>query len=354
MRKTVCLIVPSNLIYAPYYFRYIEILNKAGEPFDTILWNREGLEEKLSGRIFEFNIQDQTNNGDWKKVFKFIFFSRFVKKIIKKNKYKKLIFLGSNAGNATLLYFFLRKNYNKQYWFDIRDFTYENFRPFYFIEKRCILHSCKTVISSKGYKEFLPEYPYIIAHNFDRRNIEQARGTKIIDEKVLRISFIGNMRYYEENIRFIDLFANDNRFRLQYFGTGNEPLKKYCQKKGVENTLFCGRFDAEKTKDFYARTDIINNLYGNHSQGLRTALSNKLYYALELQKPILVCPGTYMEEVSVSAGIGFTIHYDNSDIKEELIRWYEKFNCSSAREILRKIDAEDRLFEIQLEEYIKG
>ena len=78
MRNTVCLIVPSNLIYAPYYFRYIEILNKAGEPFDTILWNREGLEEKLSGRIIEFNIQDQTNNGDWKKVFKFIFFFKQV------------------------------------------------------------------------------------------------------------------------------------------------------------------------------------------------------------------------------------------------------------------------------------
>ena len=159
----------------------------------------------------------------------------------------------------------------------------------------------------------------------------------------IRISFIGNVRYYEENIKLINIFSNDERFLLQYFGAGSDKLKEYCEKKGIKNVKFHGKFAASETINFYNNTDIINNVYGNQLIGLTTALSNKLYYSVCFKLPILVSSNTYMEKLSTQYNFGF-IFQENKDFPDKLYQMYLEYinkNDNGQYEMLWKQIQED-------------
>ncbi|MBS7360417.1 MAG: hypothetical protein KIG53_07415, partial [Oscillospiraceae bacterium] len=42
--------------------------------------------------------------------------------------------------------------------------------------------------------------------------------------------------------------------------------------------------------------------------------------------PILVCPDTYMEEISLKYNMGFVFDVDNKNSKDELYNWYRNLN----------------------------
>lgn len=325
MNKVV-LVLGSNIHWAPYYYRYENFLNENKVKFDLIIWNRENIAEKTkAANVFEYNKRDISDNKNPLKIYKFILFSKFVKKVLRENNYTHLFFLGTHGCAPIFLSNFLRKYYNKKYWLDIRDYQYEWFKPVYNLEKQAIENSYGTTISSKGYEEFLPKFNYYNMHNIDPNINEFANKFKKNEKtNAIRISFIGNVRYIDENIKLINLFANDKRFILQYFGTGSEKIRDYCENKNIKNIETFGRFKPEETIKFYEQTDIINNAYGNNLIGLTTALSNKLYYSIKFKLPILVSKGTYMEKLTKKYGFGFTMEYDKK-YPDILFREYNKF-----------------------------
>ncbi len=333
-QNKICIILPCNTVWAPYYFKYEKMLTDNGSGFDVILWNRSGEQEKLKGRLIEYRMPDKTNNGKWTKFWKFFSFAAFVQREIRHRIYEKLIFLGTYGGNALLINRFLKKNYAGRCWLDIRDYTYEWMGIFRKLEKETIDNAFCTVISSGGFRKILPENrQYLLFHNIDEESIRLASAAETVREDgVIRISFIGNMgkQYVAENKKLLDLFANDERFLMQYFGTGNDVLKQYCKDRGIQNTLFEGRFERKDIGKFYARTDVINNLYGNHEKNLQLALSNKLYFSLALGKPILVCKNTYMQKAAVKAGNGFVID-DTDGIREQFLGWYNSFDAEKCK-----------------------
>ena len=118
------------------------------------------------------------------------------------------------------------------------------------------------------------------------------------DNGVINISYVGTVRFLNMDKKILRLFANDERFSINYFGRGSEALESYCKDNKIQNVRFHGSFSPSHVMDFYKETDLINNLYGNHTKELDYALSNKIYHAGQLHLPILVCPETYMQEVS--------------------------------------------------------
>lgn len=328
MEKRICVILPCNIFEAPFYRRYESLIHNLKFDFDLIIWDRAGISEEANAKIISFNSYVVSNNGDKSKIFKFIKFALFTKKIIKKNKYDKIIILGSYSGTMAFLSLFLYRKYRKNYWLDIRDYTYEWFKPYCKAMEIVIRNSNVTTISSHAYKIFLPKNEYSYFHNYDIDSIEQiiASSKKDMNANKTRISFIGNIRYYDENIKLLNALKNDNRFILQYYGSGSEILQEYCIKNGIENTEFAGRFPSKQTAEFYNKTDIINNVYGNSGIELTTALSNKLYYSLALVMPILVSPNTYMEKITKTIGIGFTVNFQYGKIGNDLYEFYKQFN----------------------------
>lgn len=233
------------------------------------------------------------------------------------------MFIGTYGCAINYCSFYLRKKYKNKIWIDVRDDLYEWFKPFYLTEKIGIDVSYATTISSHEFETFLPKHNYFYMHNIDSNYkwmIENFNHTEDNDGKI-RISFIGNVRYYEQNKRLLTLLGNDNRFKLQYYGNGSKTLEDYCKKNNILNVEFYGAFQQKDTIKFYEKTDIINNMYGNETLNLRVALSNKLYYGLFLELPILVSHDTYMEKLVNEYNIGYTFHEDET-FADNLYNWY--------------------------------
>ena len=357
MNKVV-LVLGSNIHWAPYYYRYEKFLNDNNIKFDLIIWNREGICEKnTANNVIEYKVRDVSDNKNPLKLFKFINFSNFVKKTINKNKYSKIIFLGTHACAPAFLCNYLRKKYKNKYWIDIRDYQYEWFKPYYLMEKKSIKNSSTTVISSKGYEKFLPKYNYKYIHNIDNNMNQFVKAyQKEINESKIRIGFIGNVRYLEENIKLINIFANDDRYLLQYFGAGSEKIEKYAKEHNIENIVTAGRFESSQAIKYYNQIDIINNVYGNDSIGLTTALSNKLYFSIYLKIPLLVCENTYMEKLVNEYDIGFVLKNETS-FPDRLYSEYKKYIKNSKNEGYKKlklnVESEEKDTFKALESFIK-
>lgn len=327
----IAVIIGANLRWTPFYYRYERILRENKVDYDLIIWDREQNEYDSNRKMIKFERVDQTNDNNPQKVFLFFEFSRFIKKQIKKNKYSKLLFLGTYAGIPALLSRFLKKNYQNRYWIDIRDITYETFFPFYKMEEQAIKYAKYTVLSSHGFEAHLPKNEYYYIHNIDPSMDEvlSKYHHEFDPDGKIRISYIGNIGFLDEVKRFISLFGNDERFCLGFYGNGSEKVESFCKENGFCNISFHGGFSREETVEFYNKTDIVYNVYGNSSVNLRSAVSNKLYYALRLELPIIVSPSTFMSDISRKYNIG--IEYNNeSSFPDQLYFWYKNFNVTNA------------------------
>lgn len=358
MNNKICLVLACNLYAAPFYYRYEKLLNSLLIDFDLIIWNRDLIEEKSSGNVILFNLKDIANSGDKKKIIKYFRFASFVKKRLKLQNYQRVIFLSTASGVVAILSLFLKSNYKNRYWIDIRDYTYEEFKPYKLAFSIAINNSYASSISSVGFTKFLPKSNYIVTHNIDFDSIKKCLDSKYekIQGMPIRISFIGNVRYFELNKKMLQIFKNDSRFILQYFGKKSEILEEYCRTNKIYNVEFYGRFDVEMTAKFYAKTHIINNVYGNDRLEVTTALSNKLYFAASLHMPILVSSNTYMEEVAKKYKFGYTMNLDDPTINDKLFKWYTGLAIETCKydEFMEQVIKEYQEFEEKLVKFFTG
>lgn len=125
----------------------------------------------------------------------------------------------------------------------------------------------------------------------------------------------------------------------------------------MNNVELIDRFPPEKTLNYYYETDIIYNLYGNKTPLLDYALSNKLYYAAKLKTPIIVCPNTYMEEISKGYGFGFTFDINNPEECDNLFEYYKSinwhdfnYNCNN---FIRKINKDNENFNCAISNFVE-
>jgi hypothetical protein len=242
----------------------------------------------------------------------------------------------------------------------------EDNRFYYNAEKKLVNKCGLAVISSPAYKRFLPEHNYLLVHNSPnlsdgqihnfrkrRENAQREKNT----ERPLVLSFIGGVRFFEQDKKVLSYFANDDRFQVSYIGAGADLLREHCEKNKIKNVFLHDRFPPEKTLDFYFDTDMILNLYGSETPLLDYALSNKLYYAATLEIPILVCPGTYMEEISTKYKFGFPLALDDPDSRNRLVEWHSALDPDVLHDgclrFMNTVNADNALWENRVSEFLK-
>ena len=326
------LILGCNIYNVPFFRFYERFLCSKGFDFDLICWNRSLVQEDANCKIINYNIKDTITNRNPLKLLKYYGFANFVKYTIDQMRYDKLIFLGTYACTVALLCNYLKLHYSGRYWVDIRDYTFESFLPYKKALEIAMKNAFACDISSRGFLSFLPATNNVyITHNVDTSTIERYSMEPDVYSKTIRISFIGNVRYFDTNVTFLNALKNDSRFCLQYYGSGSAKIKKYCDDNGIHNVDFIGQFGSEKTACLYKKTDIINNLYANNSIGEKTALSNKLYYAVFLNKPILVLPMTYIAEIVNEYDLGYVVNLDDMHLSDRIDQWYITRSCNNMK-----------------------
>ncbi|SDP03308.1 hypothetical protein SAMN04515624_105180 [Eubacterium maltosivorans] len=341
------IILADNVYLTPYLSFYTTILDDINYDYKIVYWDKNCNEVFKDKNFIRFS---NGKNNKHNKAIGYLKYRKFILGICKKESFNILIPLHTIV--SFILYRLFVKSYKRRYVYDVRDYSYEKFFIFRLIQNKLVKESLINIISSKGYRNFLPNAEYFVTHNIPKVDLFAYKQIKNRNKIPIQISYIGLIRFMEQNKRIIQFFKNDERFHLNFIGTNAELLQSYCIENGVKNVSLIGTFDPADTLAYYEKTDIIMNLYGNHTPLLDYALSNKLYYSASLYKPILVCEDTFMQTISSKYQIGFTLKLRDSDEKNQL----ENFMANLDREMfirhcdlfMSKVDSEQLKVQLEL------
>lgn len=355
--KKICILSAVNIKHMSLISIYTEELKKRNVDFDIIYMDKYGEEEAFPSKnkyVYKNKI-----NKKLPKIIRGLYYFKFLgyaKKILKKNNYDFIIVWNDVA--ILLFGLYLARKWKNKYCLNVRDYCYQKVKLIYKIFEIAVNNAAFTTISSPGYEEFLPKSEYIHLHSLNKKVLSETAfrdGLRRSTEKI-RITFIGYVRFFDINKRLLDIFKNDERFELHYYGTNSEILKEYAEDNDINNGVFGGSFPVEDTYKYIDKADIINNLYGHGNISVDLALSIKLYYGLYNYIPILVEPETYMEKVTNKSGMGYVVDSLSDDLNDKVYDWYNsidfqvlKSKCDSE---LINIRNQNRKFEEQFEKYL--
>lgn len=310
----------------PYGELYREVLEKNGIDYRVVYWNRDkNGENSFFEKEIYFNLKCANGGNKLKKIVKMLKYALFIRGKLKNNDYDKAIILTTVPGIFTFDILLLK--YKDKYIYDIRDFTNENNILYYFLEKKIIQNSFQTVISSPGFKYFLPkEYTYKIAHNISNESDKIECNKEIFKNDKVVIGFVGNIRYEEENTQLIKGLNGYNKFSFEFWGKINKDFSKEKILKENPEILFHGPYTNVDKPFIYENIDFINAIYGNETLEVTTALPNRLYDALIFKKPILTSKGTYLGEIVEKNNIGIAVDFLNDDLYDVISNYIHKFN----------------------------
>ena len=320
----VALLSAVNIKHMAMISMYQELLKKHNIEYDLIYMDKYDIEEKFDcHKMYRFvNVIDH----DWpknKKRRRYFKFRKYAKKILEANKYDFII-----VWNDVAIYMFsdyLATKWRNKYCLNIRD-TQKKKPLFKAWFKIATDGAAFNTVSSDAYLPYLPKGKYMLVHSYNRTMTDQCavRDSFRSENEPIRIVFVGKVRFMDYNKRLLDVFANDDRFCLGYYGMLSEELQQYAQQQGIKNADFFGEFPIEDTWKYIDKTDIINNFYGNDTVNRRTALSQKLYYGIGLHLPILATEDTYTAELVNQHGIGFSAEKIDEELPDKLYEWYRK------------------------------
>lgn len=353
----ICILSANNIKHMALISLYTERLLRDKIDFDIVYMDKYGEDEEFpSKNKFVFKNLIDHNQPGWKKALKYMRFRKYAVEIIEKNKYDFIIVWSDVA--IIMFADYLARKWKGKYALNIRDYCYQGFKPIFWMFSWVIKNACFTTVSSLGYKVFLPDFDYIQIHSLNMPVLRKLtpRNSFRKEGDPIRIGFVGYVRFYDINFKLLDIFKNDPRFELHYYGSHSEYLQEYANKNGISNARFHGAFPVQDTNLYMEKIDVVNNLYGNHTKSLDYALSIKLYNGVWCRMPILVCPDTYMEKVSHDYGIGYTVRSYDDNLKELIYNWYRNldFNSfnSSCERFIQQVEKENIQFDLAYRQHI--
>ncbi len=328
MSKTnVCLIAGSPLAVAPYVKRYMKILESNGIKFDVIYKDSVGQEQEDNSNYYVYYFKPVKSLLG--KLLRFDAYRRFIKKILKKNKYSKIVVF--TAESAILAYQTLKSIGDKiEYIIDLRDYSVFLDIPFLKgVFLKALYGAEFVVLSSYGFKKWLPkDVRYYVMHNMPLFSAPVKDTLPGFGLSVC-IGYLGGIGYLESNIAIVQNLQNSSKFSLLYAGTypNGYNIKTYCEENGIENVVFHGRYDEAEKRTIYKKVNLINAVYANDSLTVTTALPNKLYDSAFYKIPIMVCSGTYLAKIVRKYGLGFDIEPKKDNIKQKIEEYVRTFDA---------------------------
>lgn len=348
--KKLALIVSNNLWSCPYVKIYSKLLDGWGIDYDIISWDREGREEE---GIQYTNIEKSRNPLC---VFmSFVRFSAFVKRTVRKNNYSELIVFDSQLG--IFLASFLKKYYQGNYVFDYRDLSIEQKTLFKKSFSTLLKNSYLNVISSPGFKKYLPQFDYTLCHNIDI--IKAQKGLMPVAppdyKQGIIVLTIGAIRK-DSNIEVIDSLGDREGFTLSFVGKGpfSSILESYVKDKGYKNIVFKGFYKKEEEEPIIRESTMINIAYPLIPSHI-SALSNRFYNSLIYRRPMIVTKGTIQGEYAEEYKVGLSLD-DYKNLSNDICNYLKSLDDSeydtNCKKLLSTIIEENKMFEQKLKSFV--
>ena len=326
-KKKIGIILFSNLRYSPYLKFYTDAISKLKDAeYKVIYFDRyKDLNEKMDEQFLPVSwIGNKGNNSS--KVLKFVNFQRFERKaaaIINRENFDFLIVVPTMP--SILLANILSSKYAGRYISDVRDYTYEHVKSFFKTETKVLKNAAVRVISSPGFRTFLPEMEYHVCHNivggYDAPVSINNQTQPIV------ISYIGSIGYLEQCKRLIDLVSSDSRFEFHFYGNdATGIITDYVNELHCNRVLMKGAFMPNDKPYIYERSNLVFNCYGNDRPLVKYAISNKYYDGALYRRPLLVSPNTIMQEIS--GDYAYALDLETANDLNDLFDWYHSLDVN--------------------------
>lgn len=346
----------GDISYCPYLAKYKEMCEARSVEYDIIYWNRSDDQTIYPDNYLSYNLKSNLKQSKYSKAKDYLKYTLWLQKTIKKGQYDKLILLSTLSG---IIIANLLKKYKGKYIFDIRDYSYEHVKWLYAIEKKIIKNSYFTCISSPGFKNFLPEHDYLIAHNLQSEFLKCKKGLLQKNHgETLNLVWNGMVRYFPYQTKILNRLKNDSRFMIYYCGWGPEldQFKQYTSENDITNVVFTGKYDNSEKAKILQGADILNNAYWrSRPDRIIHAISNRYYDGLIFGIPQLVEAGSYKSKICEQKGIGISF-VDSDDFADNLYDWYFRLNPNefnkSCEDLLKEIESEMILYEKKIAEFL--
>ncbi|MFC6293457.1 capsular biosynthesis protein [Macrococcus epidermidis] len=343
-----------NLKHSSLISLFTNYLEDKNISYDIIYADKYGIEEKNNAKnIYKFELKFKDTTSKIQKVIKYIEFAKFAKNILKENDYKLIIVWRTETALLLFRYLYFSKS---KFILNIRDYCFEKNVIIQSLIKKLVDKSTFTAISSKGFLRFLPRSnKYIFVNSYNKTILPNEIEKNMRASKPINISFIGYVRFIDQDINLINEFKNDERFTLSFIGAGSEKLRDFIKENKIKNVILEDGFPVDETMRYLRNADIINNLYGSGIISLDTAISTRYYHSVLLNKPILVSEGTYMSTL-VDENQGYKVNIYNG-LADKIYDWYLKIdfeklyldNQNKLKEIIKEdiefIDELNKIFE---------
>lgn len=358
-KKKICILSAVNIRHMSLISIYTQLMKQNGIEYDIIYMDKYDEEEHFEcAHRYRYVNKIEKNWPSIVKMVKYMMFLPYAAKILNANQYDFVI-----VWNDVAIFMFadyLSRKYPGKYCLNVRDNMWYDKTVLSKRYEKVFKNAAFSTISSRGYLDFLPKgVSYLPIHSLNLAVLEGMKRHNGLrkEGEPIRIGFIGYVRFFERNKKMLDVFANDPRFELHYYGTKASVLQEYAEEKNIRNTVFHDSFPVEDTKIYLEKIDIINNLYGNETINLQKAISIKFFHALYSRVPILVCDHTYVGQLAQDVGIGYEVTEINEQMKEDLYKWYRSLDFHVMAQhcdgYLEQVINENKLFEKRMLEYLK-
>jgi hypothetical protein len=347
----VALILASNTSYAPYMYHYIKMLKEQNIDYDIIIWNKDNVFEE---HCISYNMSADLNKSRLFRIKNYFGYSKFVQDVLKNGEYKKVIVFTIFLG--ILLYPYLKKKFQKLYFFDIRDYSpILIFLPW--IVSLVINNSYNTTISSPGFLKWLPKSnKYLLSHNyrFNNAHINNKNVNLGLKNTILTI---GYLRDFEMNKSLIQSFQNNDKFLLKFVGNGlaYQPLVDFVRKSNITNVVFTGAYEKKNEFDYLNGVRLMNILLSDDINS-NTLMTNRFYLAVSNGIPVIVNNNSTQGEYVNKYNLGININ--NKEVISKTVKTYldnfdnEEFLKGSADFII-DICLDQEKFEMSFKKFIK-
>lgn len=283
------------------------------------------------------------------KLYNYLRFYRFAKRIIKLNKYDFIVVWNENT--AALFSHFLRHKYKNRYCVNIRDTVADIGRASSLSWKA--INNAR--FCTKPWVRDVEEYPpetYILL-NEDRKVLDKCEiRTSFNDFRTnpINLCYMGLGRIGLKTFKNILLaFKNDSRFNLFFYGFECDTLvKDFVDNNQIKNCFCYGSFPPEETAMILNKTDVIMNYYNTGGSQLKFTIGVKASYGPFIQVPQIVDDDTYWAEVCTKYGFGLPVKNEN-ELPDVLYNWligldFVKFSegCRKYRDFVRETN--DRFY----------
>lgn len=315
-KKKIAYLRSTSIINDSRASKEIDSYKKYGNDVMVFGWNRQNIEipESNDDYIF-YNKQSKYGNG-MKNIFKLLGFEIWLYRKLKKmhNRYDTI-----HACDFDTAYvgYKIAKKYNKKLVYDVYDYYVDCHNLSFLkniVEKKDIkiLDNADDVIicteqRRKQIQKSNPKKVFVI-HNTPE--IEQMEYQNKFNPNKIKVCYVGILqddRLIKEICEEISK-CNNIELHIGGFGKYEEYIKELSEHHS--NIFFYGQMKYKDVLKLENKCDILFATYNPEIPNNQYSAPNKVYEAMCLGKPIIVCKNTGVDELVKKENIGYVIKYD--------------------------------------------